>query len=158
MRFLTAFVSTSTLVLFTAPGARAQETPDLSGTWTFDSASVPTGGRGGLNPPRQLTLTQDADTFSLSWAEDGGATTMTYNLDGSESRNEDGVSRANWQDDRLVIVTVQSFGGREMEQRRVLWMDGDDLVLEVPGSVPLQGGGAPAVVRLVFTKSPPHEG
>jgi hypothetical protein len=154
MRSLTAFVITAALVLCTASGAVAQAQPDLSGTWTFDPTSLPAdaGGPGGISPPRQLTLAQDAERLTISFLQNGATTTMTYELDGSESRNEDGVSTATWQDDRLVIVTSQSFGGRKVEQRRVLSLDGDDLVLELPGPMPRQGG-EPTVVRLVYRKN-----
>ena len=154
MHSLTVLMGTTALVLCTALPALAQAPPDLSGTWTFDPTSLPAdaGGPGGISPPRQLTLSQTTGTLSISFLQNGTTTTMTYNLDGSESRNEDGVSNASWQAARLVIVTSQSFGGREIERRRVLSMDGDDLVFEVPGAIRLQGG-EPTGARLVYTKS-----
>jgi hypothetical protein len=45
-----------------------------------------------------------------------------------------------------------NFGGRTIEQRRVLSKDGDDLVLEMPPPRPPQGGD-PTVVRLVYKEN-----
>ena len=151
MHSLTAFVSTTALVLCTASGAFAQKTPDFSGTWTLDPASIPAApAGGGLNPPRQLTLTQNAVTLAISWTLDGTTTTMTYNLDGSESRNQDGVSKATWQNNRLVIATPRNLGGSEIVLRRVLSLDGGHLVIEMEQPDP-QGGKA-TVVRFIFKK------
>ena len=155
MRLLTAFVSTAALVLFTAAGAFAQARPDFSGTWTLDPASAPAapaGGRGGgVNPPQQLTFTQDADTLTFSWTQEGRKTTETLNLDGSESKTQTGsVTKATWEANRIVVVIRQNLGGNVIEQRRVFSMDRGDLVIEL--ALPDPQGGDPTVVRLVYKR------
>ena len=156
MRFLTAFVSTAALVLVTASGAFPQMRPDFSGTWTLApaGAAAPAGGGrgGGLNPPPQLTFTQDADTVTMSWTQDGRKTTETFHLDGSESTTQTGsVTRATWEANRIVVVIRANLGGHVVEQRRVLSIDRGDLVIELP--LPAPQGGDPTVVRLVYKKS-----
>ena len=148
MQLLTAFVSTTALVLVTTSGAFAQARPDFSGTWTFDPASLPAApAGGGVGPPGELTLRQDAGTLTIEY---GPTPAVRYNLDGSESRNWDGTSKAMWQDNRLVIVTPLNAGGREIELRRVLSMDGADLVMEM--TLPSLQGGDPTVRRFVYKK------
>ena len=150
MRFLTAFVSTAALVLVTASGAFPQMRPDFSGTWTLDpaaAAALAGGGRGGgLNPPPQLTFTQDADTLTMSWTQDGRKTTENFHLDGSESKTQTGsVMRATWEANRIVVVIGAN------QQRRVLSIDRGDLVIEL--SLPDRQGGDPTVVRVVYKKA-----
>ena len=155
MRFLTAFVSTAALTLFTASGAFAQARPDFSGTWTLDPASAPAapaaGRGGGVNPPQQLTFTQDADTVTMSWTQEGRKTTETFHLDGSESTTQTGsVMRAIWEANRIVVVIRANLGGNVIDQRRVLSIDRGNLVIELALPDPL--GGDPTVVRLVYKR------
>ena len=146
MRSLTAFVSASALVLFTASSAFAQARPDFSGTWTLDPASAPAA----LNPPPQLTITQDDHTLTMSWTQ-VGTTTETLHLDGSESKTRMGsVQKATWEANRIVVVIRQNLGGNEIEQRRVLSMDGGNLVIEL--ARPDVPGGDPTVVRVVYKR------
>ena len=147
MRLLTAFVSTAALVLFTASGASAQARPDFSGTWTLDPTSAPAA----LSAPPQLTLTQDAKTLTMSWTQEGRTTTETLQLDGSESQTRVGsVQKATWEANRIVVVIRQNLGGNEIEQRRVLSMDGGNLVIEL--ARPDVPGGDPLVVRVVYKR------
>jgi hypothetical protein len=153
MRFLTAFVGTAALVLLTAQGALAQARPDFSGTWTLDPASAPAARSKGVSPPPQLTLTQDANTLTMSWTQEvsGRTTTETLNLDGSESKTRMGsVQKATWEANRIVVVIRQNLGGNEIEQRRVFSMDGGNLVIEL--ARPDVPGGDPTVVRVVYKK------
>jgi hypothetical protein len=157
MRILTAFVTTAALVLFTASGAFGQARPDFSGTWTLDPASAPAavaGGRGGgVNPPPQLTFTQDADTVTMSWTQErsGRKTTETFHLDGSESTTQSGSAmRATWEANTIVVIIRADLGGNVMEQRRVLSIDRGNLVIELMMPDPL--GGNPTTVRVVYKK------
>lgn len=151
MRLLTAFVSTAALVLFTASSAFAQARPDFSGTWTLDPTSTLAARGRGMNPPPQLTFTQDANTLTMSWTQEGRTTTETLNLDGSESKTQMGsVQKATWEANRIVVVVRQNLGGNVIEQRRVLSMDGGNLVIEL--ALPDVQGGDPTVVRVVYKR------
>jgi hypothetical protein len=80
----------ATAILAVATLAWAQK-PDFSGTWTLDPASAPTGGGGGGggsalgNGPATVKQTADALTIERTMGDD--KVTLTYKLDGSESRN-----------------------------------------------------------------------
>lgn len=149
---LRAFVSSSALVIFTASGALAQARPDFSGTWTLDPASAPAARSKGLSPPPQLTLTQDANTLTMSWTQEVRTTTETLNLDGSESKTQTGsVQKATWEANKIVVVIQQNLGGNAIQQRRVFSMDGGDLVIEL--ARPDVQGGDPIVVRVVYKRS-----
>jgi hypothetical protein len=84
--------------------------------------------------------------------------TATYKLDGSESKNtvagrggqQEQVSKASWDGSKLVIVTTVNFGGTPAEQRRVLSMEGGNLVIET--SQPGRDGGPPTTAKLVYKK------
>ena len=156
MRLLTAFVSTAALMLIAVSSALAQTRPDFAGAWTLDPASLPAapagGGGRGMNPPPQLTFTQDADAVTMSWTQDRRKRTEAFHLDGSESQTQTGsVQRATWEANRIVVVIRANLGGNVVEQRRVLSVDRGDLVIEY--SLPDPQGGDPAVVRLVYKKS-----
>jgi hypothetical protein len=159
MRFSTTLVTTAALVLLAASGAFAQARPDFSGTWTLDPASAPaapTGRRGGgVNPPPQLTFTQNADTVTMSWTQErsGNKTTETFHLDGSESTTQTGsVMRATWEANKIVVVIRANLGGNVIEQRRVLSIDRGDLVIEL--ALPDPQGGDSTVVRVVYKRGP----
>ena len=154
MRFLTAFVRAAVLVLFTASGTFAQGRPDFSGTWTLDpvSTAAAAGGRGGgMAPPEQLTFTQTADTLTMSWTQEGRKSTETFHLDGSESTTQTGSAmRATWESNRIVVVIRANLGGNVVEQRRVLSLEGGNLVIEL--AMPDMQGGEPTVVRVVYKR------
>jgi hypothetical protein len=150
MRSLTVFVTAATLlVLCTPPAAFAQARPDFSGTWMFDRASPPAE-QAGVTPPQELTLKQDASVLTMSWTQGGTTRTEMFKLDGTESKTPTGVTKATWENNRIVIVLRQSLGGNEIEQRRVLSMERDDLVFEL--TMPGLQGGEPTVVRVVYKK------
>jgi hypothetical protein len=130
-------------VLAVATVASAQK-PDFSGTWTLDPASAPAaggGGRGGGggalgNGPATVKQTADALTIERTMGE--ARVTLTYKLDGTDSRNmmmgrggqqADSLSTAKWDGARLTIVTKQEMGGEIMESTQV-WLDGSTLTVE----------------------------
>ena len=89
----------------------------------------------------------------------GDATvTATYMLDGSESKNtvagrggqQEQVSKATWDGNKLVIVTTINAGGNNVEQRRVMSMEGGNLVIEQ--TAPGRGGGEPTTTKVVYKK------
>jgi hypothetical protein len=86
------------LVLLVGSAVRAQRTPQFAGIWhPFDLAI--------LDTSQDITIRQDSETIAI--VEPGNPTTSSvYKLDGSESRNADGISRASWDGEKLVIDTA----------------------------------------------------
>lgn len=146
----------------------AQGRPDFSGKWVMDPASAPAagggggggrgGGGGGLGFGQEFTAKQDAKVLTVTRMQGDQTVTATYNLDGSESKNmvagrggqQEQVSKAAWDGNRLVITTTLNFGGNTVEQRRVLSMDGGNLVVEQTN--PGRGGGEPTTAKVVYKK------
>jgi hypothetical protein len=130
-------------ILAVATVAWAQK-PDFSGTWTLDPASAPTagGGRGGGggalgNGPATVKQTDDALTIERTMGD--AKVTLTYKLDGTESRNmmmgrgdqpADSSSTAKWDGPKLTIVTKQEMDGQVEEYRQVWTVEGSTLTVE----------------------------
>jgi hypothetical protein len=126
-------------ILAVATVAWAQK-PDFSGTWTLDPASAPAaGGRGGGalgNGP--ATVKQTADALTIERTMGDAMVTLTYKLDGTESRNTmmrdgrsvDSVSTAKWDGPKLTIVTKQEMGGQVTESTQVWTVEGSTLTVE----------------------------
>jgi hypothetical protein len=129
-------------ILAMATVASAQK-PDFSGTWTLDPASAPAaGGRGGGggalgNGPATVRQTADALTIERTMGDD--KVTLTFKLDGTESRNmmtgrggqaADSMSIAKWDGPRLTIVTKQEMGGQVTESTQVWTVEGSTLTVE----------------------------
>ena len=134
-------------ILAVATVAWAQK-PDFSGTWTIDPASAQApgggdggpraGGGGGLgNGPSTVKQTAEALTIERTMGDD--KVTLTYKLDGAESRNTvmsrggqsvDAMSTAKWDGPKLTIVTKQEMGGQIAESTQVWTMDGGTLTVE----------------------------
>ena len=141
MRFAVGAVVLSVIVA----SLEGQSRPDLSGEWVLAkerSTQTLQGSRvtavtGLLG--EKVSVRQDAKTLTLdiSLATLGRPIRAVYNLDGTESRNmnptgpgqpdEPIVSRATWENDRLVIVTrgTALIDGKPLETRRVIWLDAD---------------------------------
>ena len=117
--------------------------PDFSGTWTLDPASAPAGGgRGGGggalgNGPATVKQTADALTIQRTMAD--AQVTLTYKLDGTESRNmlmgrggqqADSMSTAKWDGPKLTIVTKQEMNGQVEESTQVWTLEGSTLTVE----------------------------
>jgi hypothetical protein len=158
-------------VLALTVGSYAQSRPDFSGKWVMDPPPAADagggggrgggrgGGGGGGNPfGPEFTAKQDAKTLTVTRMQGDQTVTMTFNLDGSESKNmvagrggqQEQVSKASWDGNRLVIVTSVNFGGNAVEQRRVLSMEGANLVIEQ--TAPGRGGGEPTTTKVTYKK------
>ena len=114
-------------ILAVATVAWAQK-PDFSGTWTLDPASAPAagggggrGGGGGALGNGPATVKQTADALTIERTMGDAKVTLTYKLDGTESRNmmmgrggqpADSVSTAKWDGPKLTIVTKQEMDGQ----------------------------------------------
>ena len=126
-------------ILAAATVASAQK-PDFSGTWILDQAGAPGGGRGGGalgNGP--ATVKQTADALTIERTMGDAKVTLTYRLDGTESRNmmmgrggqpADSMSIAKWDGPRLTIVTKQESDGQVTESTQVWTVEGNTLTVE----------------------------
>ena len=177
---VTGFVTAAAFVLATSVGMHAQAKPDFSGKWVMDPASAPApaappagapaggggggrgggrgGGGGGAGFGQEFTAKQDAKMLTTERVQGDATVTAMYNLDGSESKNtvagrggqQEQVSKATWDGSKLVIVTTINAGGTNVEQRRVLSMEGGNLVIEQ--TAPGRGGGEPTTTKVVYKK------
>jgi polyisoprenoid-binding protein YceI len=128
-------------IVAAATVASAQK-PDFSGTWTLDPASAPAAGGGGGdaalgNGP--ATVKQTADALTIERTMGDAKVTLTYKLDGTESRNmmmgrggqqADSVSTARWDGSKLTIVTKQEMDGQITESTQVWTVEGGTLTVE----------------------------
>ncbi len=102
--------------------------PDFSGTWTLDPASAPAagggdrGGGGGALANGPATVKQTADALTINRSMGDAQVTLTYKLDGTESRNRDGST--------LTIVTKQEMGGQVTESTQAWTVEGSTLTVE----------------------------
>jgi hypothetical protein len=131
-------------------GAPQTTKPDFSGRWTMVSPEA----------GRQLIVKQDATTLTSGPPDAQQGPTVTFKLDGTESRNvmktEAGeavmVSRASWKNQELEVTsTIKWSGGPAMEQVIVWSIDErGQLVMQV------QNKGTDAV-RLIYRMTPAPE-
>jgi hypothetical protein len=131
-------------ILAVATVAWAQK-PDFSGTWTLDPASAPAaggggrGGGGGALGNGPATVKQTADALTIERTMGDAKVTLTYKLDGTESRNTmmgrggqsaDSVSTAKWDGPKLTIVTKQEMNGQVTESTQVWTVEGSTLTVD----------------------------
>ena len=170
---VTGFVTAAAFVLATSVGMYAQAKPDFSGKWVMDApAAAPAappadggggrgggrGGGGGAGFGQEFTAKQDAKMLTIDRVQGDATVSAMYMLDGSESKNtvagrggqQEQVSKATWDGNKLVIVTTINAGGNNVEQRRVLSMEGGNLVIEQ--TAPGRGGGEPTTTKVVYKK------
>jgi hypothetical protein len=136
-------------ILAVATVASAQK-PDFSGTWTLDPASAPAagggggggggrGGGGGALGNGPATVKQTVDVLTVERTMGDAKVTLTYKLDGTESRNTmmgpggqqaDSVSTAKWDGPKLTIVTKREMDGQVTESTQVWTVEGSTLTVE----------------------------
>jgi hypothetical protein len=132
-------------ILAVATVTSAQK-PDFSGTWTLDPASAPAagggggrGGGGGALGNGPATVKQTADALTIERTMGGTQVTLTYKLDGADSRNmmmgrdgqqADSLSTAKWDGRKLTIVTRQEMDGQASESTHVWTVEGSTLAVE----------------------------
>jgi hypothetical protein len=114
--------------------------PDFSGTWTLDPASAPAvGGGGGALGNGPATIKQTADALTIQRTMGDAKVTLTYKLDGSDSRNmmmgpsgqlADSLSTVKWDGPKLTIVTKQEMDGKLSESTQVWTVQGNTLTVE----------------------------
>jgi hypothetical protein len=116
--------------------------PDFSGTWTLDPASAQAaggGGGGGAPGNGSATVKQTADALTIERTMGDARVTLTYKLDGTESRNTfvvrggqsaDSISTASWDGPKLTIVTKTEMDGQVRESTQVWTLEGSTLTVE----------------------------
>lgn len=157
------------MILAVGVNLDAQAKPDFSGKWVVvdpppaaaNADAARSGGRGGgrgggFQPGfgSEFTVKQDAKTLTIT--RGGQASPLTYKLDGSESKNtvtrdgqqQEQIATATWEGNTLVIATQVRFQGKTAEQRRVLAMEGGNLVIQQNN--PGRSGGA--AIKVVYKK------
>jgi hypothetical protein len=136
-------------VFAVAAVAFAQAKPDFSGTWTLDPEASGMaagggpgggGGRGGGalgNGP--ATVKQTADTLTIERTMGENKVTLTYKLDGTESKNTmmgrggnqmESTSTAKLDGSTLTITTKQDMGNGPMESTQKWTLAGSVLTVE----------------------------
>jgi hypothetical protein len=143
-------------------GLIAQAPPNFAGKWTVvPDANAPTGGgRGMAGLGQGATITQDANTLTITRTTAMGEFTSNYKLDGSESKNTvtiqgnsfDQVSIAKWDAGKLKITTTMNIQGQSVETTTVYSLEGGNLVVETTRP-DYQGGGAPITTKMTYKKS-----
>jgi hypothetical protein len=125
-------------VLAVSTVAFAQAKPDFSGTWTLDAeASGMTGGGGRGMGGGPMTVKQTADTLTTEMTRGENKVTMTYKLDGTESKNTvtmrgesiEQTAMAKWDGNKLVITTKTPNG----ESTQTWSLEGATLTIEGTG-------------------------
>jgi hypothetical protein len=163
-RFFAAAIAVM-LAVGVNPGAQGK--PDFSGKWVaVDPLPAPAnpagrGGRGGgrgagFQPGFGAEFTVKQDATSLTITRGGQSSPLTYKLDGSESKNtvtrdgqqQEQIATATWDGNKLVIATQVRFQGNTREQRRVLAIEGGNLVIDQTN--PGRSGGA--AIKVVYKK------
>lgn len=117
--------------------------PDFSGTWVLDPTSSPTAGGpgsgGGALGNGPATIKQTADALTIERTMSDADVSLTYKLDGTESRNlmvggggqpVDSLSTARWDGTKLTIVTKQEMDGQLSESTQVWTVEGGTLTVE----------------------------
>jgi hypothetical protein len=168
------FFAATAMFLALVVCAGAQAKPDFSGKWkSVDplpaAASPSRGGRGGGSAAgsaagapagfqpgfgAEFTVKQDAKTLTIT--RGGQTSPLIYNLDGSESKNtvtrsgqeQEQIATATWDANTLVIVTQVKVQGMTRDQRRVLSLEGGNLVIQQTN--PGRGAGTP--IKVVYKK------
>jgi hypothetical protein len=130
-------------IVAVAIAASAQQ-PDFSGTWTLDLSSAPAGSGGDRGGGSALgngptTVKQTADTLTIQRMIGGDTAPLTYQLDGTGSRNSfvdgdgrgvDSLTTVRGDGPRLTIVTKQERNGKLAEATEVWTIAGNTLTVE----------------------------
>jgi hypothetical protein len=151
----------------------AQTHPNFTGRWTADRPATPAarggggggdddegGGRRGRGAAafsgvnQVTTITQDANKLIAVFPQGATMVTLTFNLDGTETKNtvptnfapETQTSKLAWQGEKLVITTTTAAG---VQQTRTLSLAGGKLVVETSTS---GAGGRTVVFTQTYTK------
>lgn len=147
-------LSISMAVLVTSAFA-AQSRPDFSGAWISVKPEV-----GDL---QKFQVKQDAVTLTETRGDGGEDHTLTYNLDGTETRKvipSHGdkeiviLTSAKWDDSSLVLTTAMTYPAGNTQTIRQVWsLDGEkQLVAEITRRSDRDGAPPPKTVKVVYRK------
>jgi hypothetical protein len=152
----------ATMICALVSAVIAQTPPSFAGKWTLvPDASAPAGGGRGMGGLGQTaTITQDANTLTITRTTQMGEITSTYKLDGSESKNTlnmqgnsiDQLSVAKWDAGKLKINTKMDFQGNPVETSLVLSLDASGNLVAESTRPDFQGGGAPITTKMTYKK------
>lgn len=116
---------------------------DFSGTWTLDPSSATAGDdEGSLLGSGRATVTQTAETLTVQRVMDGETVTLTYRLDGGDSRNIlptgdgrqiDAFSTVKWDGSTLTIVSKREAEGKLLEATETWTVNGNTLTAVTTG-------------------------
>ncbi len=148
------------LAAVASPLAAQSAHPDFSGKWTLDPKSVE-----GPMAPTAATLVVKQDEKSLkidqsaSTAMGDASVSMTFNLDGSQSKNSisaqgmslDMMSTAAWDGPALVIKTSAEIQGQSLNQTERWTLDKDGKTLHLQRDA--EAGGQSMSMKMAFTRT-----
>lgn len=167
MRRSTALMSLAAVAVM-ASNAFAQAKTSFAGTWNMvmdpaaQQAAAPggggrgRGGMGGLGPT--FSVTQDEKTLTITRTMGENTMTMTYNLDGSDSKNmvmgrngqQEQISHAKWDGANLVVTRTQQMGENSVEIKQTFSLSADG-VLTIETTRPGQDG-TPMSTKVQYRK------
>jgi hypothetical protein len=138
--------------IFAVASVAFAQKPDFSGTWTLDpeasGMAAPAGGAPGGGGGRGggggalgngASVKQTADTLTIERTMGDNKVTLTYKLDGTESKNTmmgrggtpmESTSVAKFDGAKLVITTKQDMGGQMVESTQTWSLAGNVLTVE----------------------------
>ena len=168
------------LLVLVASTAAAQARPDFSGRWTAPAPATASGVRGvsiatgtiGSGWTDDITIAQDASRLIVERAQFSTydiqpPMRLTYELDGSESRNTINMgrgpqeirSRAVYQDGALVITSSYQFPAPDRTRTETIELK-QELSLDPSGSLVITttlgalAGGSPSTAITIYRKNP----
>ena len=152
-------VATSALAAQSGAASR----PDFSGKWTLDVSKLEGPMAQAGITSATLSITQDAKMMkqeqSMSSAMGSNSAVVTYNLDGSESKNTitqgpmslELTSKTSWDGSTLVITTKGDVQGNPYARTDRYSLDATGKVLTIDTNVSVMGQAMP--IKQVFNKA-----
>jgi hypothetical protein len=143
----------------------AQSHPDFSGKWTLDTKAsegqmMPSAMTSVVNQDAKTIKVENTATMAMGEQKMEQKSSLTYNLDGSPSKNVatgmgaslELTSTAEWQGPALLVTTKADLGNGQLMTQKDTWAlsaDGKTLKLNRDVAVGSQSMG---VIKMVFTK------
>jgi hypothetical protein len=120
------------VVLLSPCAARAQGTPDFSGTWTMDASRSESAVQNEPIGPVTLVISQTANELKMETTRGQRTTTAILKLDGSENRIASGTAKTRWEGTTLVTETVRDIQGATVttKESRKLNPAGNEMLVE----------------------------